>query len=117
MWSQGEGLVIVQVGMMAVYSAEGEEMGHLIDGDFFGELTLITNREIRTSAVIAITPCSVRPNTCSFKPLAFISCVPLARIMLNHRRPCGGLAASDFVDVVSIPVQADSYQSFVTIVK
>lgn len=44
---------------MAVYSYKNKEMGHLIDGDFFGELSLVTNKEIRNSYVVAVTSCKV----------------------------------------------------------
>ncbi|XP_049885452.1 cyclic nucleotide-gated channel rod photoreceptor subunit alpha-like [Pectinophora gossypiella] len=60
-WSQGEGLMILHVGMLAVYNAEQKEVGHLIDGDYFGELSLVTDREVRTSEVVAITPCKTNP--------------------------------------------------------
>ncbi|KAJ0184009.1 hypothetical protein K1T71_000432 [Dendrolimus kikuchii] len=56
---QGDGLVIVECGMMAVYSTEGIETGHLIDGDYFGELSLVTDKELQMSNVVAITPCKV----------------------------------------------------------
>ncbi|XP_063837635.1 potassium/sodium hyperpolarization-activated cyclic nucleotide-gated channel 1-like [Ostrinia nubilalis] len=56
---RGDGLLIVDVGVMAVYSSDHREMGHLIDGDYFGELSLVTDKEIRTSYVVAVTSCKV----------------------------------------------------------
>lgn len=55
---QSEGLFIVGMGELAVYSGD-TETGHLIDGDYFGELSLVTDKEQRTSRVVAITPCVV----------------------------------------------------------
>lgn len=55
---QSEGLIIVVSGELAVY-AEDTETWHLIDGDFFGELSLVTDREVRVSSVVALTPCLV----------------------------------------------------------
>lgn len=57
---RGDGLVIVDVGVMAVYSSDHTEMGYLIDGDYFGELSLVTDKEMRTSYVVAVTSCKVR---------------------------------------------------------
>ncbi|KAG6445555.1 hypothetical protein O3G_MSEX003993 [Manduca sexta] len=58
-WVSGKGLMIVDVGELAVYSAQEQETGHLIDGDYFGELSLVTDMEVRMSYVVAITPCKV----------------------------------------------------------
>ncbi|XP_037299869.1 potassium/sodium hyperpolarization-activated cyclic nucleotide-gated channel 1-like [Manduca sexta] len=58
-WMSGDGLMIVDVGELAVYSAQEHETGHLIDGDYFGELSLVTDKEVRMSYVIAITSCKV----------------------------------------------------------
>ncbi|XP_062531058.1 uncharacterized protein LOC101743858 isoform X6 [Bombyx mori] len=54
-WIQGDGLIIVDAGELAVYSVDDEETAHLIDGDYFGELSLITDKEVRTSYVVTIT--------------------------------------------------------------
>ncbi|CAG4977723.1 unnamed protein product [Colias eurytheme] len=54
-----DGLIIVVVGVLAIYSIRNEEVGHLIDGDYFCELCLVTDREIRMSSVVAITPCKL----------------------------------------------------------
>lgn len=51
---QAEGLMIVARGELAVYTGQ-EETGHLIDGDYFGELSLVTDMEIRTSSVVSIS--------------------------------------------------------------
>lgn len=48
---------------MGVYSISNEEKGHLIDGDYFCELSLVTDKEIRMSSVVALTPCKVRYST------------------------------------------------------
>ncbi|KOB75728.1 Potassium/sodium hyperpolarization-activated cyclic nucleotide-gated channel [Operophtera brumata] len=46
-----EGLCIVAAGALAVYS-EDNEVGHLIDGDYFGELSLVTDGEHNTVPTI-----------------------------------------------------------------
>ncbi|RVE49600.1 hypothetical protein evm_005732 [Chilo suppressalis] len=56
---QGHGMIIIDAGVMAVYTADHVEQGHLIDGDYFGELSLVTDRECRTSYVVAVTNCKV----------------------------------------------------------
>ncbi|XP_075991445.1 potassium/sodium hyperpolarization-activated cyclic nucleotide-gated channel 1-like [Anticarsia gemmatalis] len=55
--TSGKGMMIVDLGVLAVYSVYHEEVGHLIDGDHFGELSLVTDRESNMSYVIAVTPC------------------------------------------------------------
>ncbi|XP_053607949.1 potassium/sodium hyperpolarization-activated cyclic nucleotide-gated channel 2-like isoform X2 [Plodia interpunctella] len=57
--AQSEGLVLVEAGVLAVFSAQHEEVGHLIDGDYFGELSLVTDREFRASSVVAASSCTV----------------------------------------------------------
>ncbi|CAK1553959.1 unnamed protein product [Leptosia nina] len=54
-----DGLFIVVVGVLGIYSIQNEEMGHLTDGDYFCELCLVTDREIRMSSVIALTACKI----------------------------------------------------------
>ncbi|XP_060809807.1 potassium/sodium hyperpolarization-activated cyclic nucleotide-gated channel 1-like [Amyelois transitella] len=54
-----DGLMILYAGVLAVYSLQNEEVGHLIDGDYFGELSLVTDREIKTSHVIAVSDCKI----------------------------------------------------------
>ncbi|CAH0577738.1 unnamed protein product [Chrysodeixis includens] len=56
---EGEGLMIVDTGILAVYSENHEEKGHLIDGDYFGELSLVTDRELCMSSVVAVTDCVI----------------------------------------------------------
>ncbi|XP_053624782.1 potassium/sodium hyperpolarization-activated cyclic nucleotide-gated channel 1-like [Plodia interpunctella] len=55
----GEGLMLVDTGVLVVYSLQGKEEGHLIDGDYFGELSLVTDREVRTSSIVSATKCKV----------------------------------------------------------
>ncbi|XP_047524488.1 potassium/sodium hyperpolarization-activated cyclic nucleotide-gated channel 2-like [Pieris napi] len=54
-----DGLMIIVVGVLAIYSTRDEEVGHLVDGDYFCELCLVTDREIRMSSVIALTACKI----------------------------------------------------------
>ncbi|XP_061719218.1 potassium/sodium hyperpolarization-activated cyclic nucleotide-gated channel 1-like isoform X2 [Cydia pomonella] len=53
-----EGLVIVEVGLLAVYSRQ-TETGHLMDGDYFGETALVSDRETQSKTVVAITASTV----------------------------------------------------------
>uniref|UniRef100_A0A2A4JQH3 Cyclic nucleotide-binding domain-containing protein n=1 Tax=Heliothis virescens TaxID=7102 RepID=A0A2A4JQH3_HELVI len=57
--AQGEGLMIVYDGMLAVYSRTFKELGHLIDGDYFGAMSLVTDREVCSSSVIAVTDSTI----------------------------------------------------------
>ncbi|XP_048006403.1 potassium/sodium hyperpolarization-activated cyclic nucleotide-gated channel 4-like isoform X2 [Leguminivora glycinivorella] len=49
-----DGLSIIEVGVLAVYSKQ-QETGHLMDGDYFGETALVSDR-MPTNTVISITP-------------------------------------------------------------
>ena len=51
--------MIVDNGVLAVYSKNHREQGHLIDGDFFGGLSLVTDQELCMSYVVAVTTCTV----------------------------------------------------------
>ncbi|XP_063394035.1 potassium/sodium hyperpolarization-activated cyclic nucleotide-gated channel 4-like [Cydia fagiglandana] len=53
-----DGLVIVEVGLLAVY-AKQEETGHLVDGDYYGETALVIDRETPSNTVVAVTPSTV----------------------------------------------------------
>ncbi|XP_063633029.1 potassium/sodium hyperpolarization-activated cyclic nucleotide-gated channel 4-like [Cydia splendana] len=53
-----DGLVIVEVGLLAVYSKQ-EETGHLMDGDYYGETALVIDRETPSNTVVAVTPSTV----------------------------------------------------------
>lgn len=50
---------MVKAGALAVYSLDSGETGHLIDGDYFGEMSLVTDNEVSASEVVAITHCQV----------------------------------------------------------
>ncbi|KAI8431235.1 hypothetical protein MSG28_001272 [Choristoneura fumiferana] len=58
-YTQSDGLVIVESGLLAVYSVRNEETCHLVDGDYFGELSLVTDKEMRMSTIVAATSCSI----------------------------------------------------------
>ncbi|KAJ8738035.1 hypothetical protein PYW08_000630 [Mythimna loreyi] len=58
-WVPAQGLMIVDNGVLAVYSTNRREQGHLIDGDFFGGLSLVTDQEVCTSFVVAVTMCTI----------------------------------------------------------
>ncbi|XP_063373983.1 potassium/sodium hyperpolarization-activated cyclic nucleotide-gated channel 4-like [Cydia amplana] len=53
-----DGLVIVEVGLLAVYTKQ-EETVHLMDGDHFGETALVNDRETPSNTVVAVTPSTV----------------------------------------------------------
>lgn len=58
--ASGEGLMIVHDGVLAVYSNYNRELGHLIDGDYFGALSLVTDKEVYMTYVVAVTNSTVR---------------------------------------------------------
>uniref|UniRef100_A0A2H1VGC9 SFRICE_004456 n=1 Tax=Spodoptera frugiperda TaxID=7108 RepID=A0A2H1VGC9_SPOFR len=55
----GEGLMIVHDGVLAVYSNHNKELGHLIDGDYFGALSLVTDKEVYMTYVVAVTNATI----------------------------------------------------------
>ncbi|XP_022833197.1 potassium/sodium hyperpolarization-activated cyclic nucleotide-gated channel 1-like [Spodoptera litura] len=57
--ASGEGLMIVHDGVLAVYSSTNKELGHLIDGDYFGALSLVTDKEVYMTYVVAVTNATV----------------------------------------------------------
>ncbi|CAH1647357.1 unnamed protein product [Spodoptera littoralis] len=54
-----EGMMIVENGELAVYSNDEKEEGHLIDGDYFAGLSLVTINERCLSFVVSIRACSI----------------------------------------------------------
>ncbi|XP_053613047.1 potassium/sodium hyperpolarization-activated cyclic nucleotide-gated channel 4-like isoform X1 [Plodia interpunctella] len=64
-----QGLMIVDSGVLAVYKMHNgnhfgtkpfyDEVEHLIDGDYFGQLSLVTERAISTTTIVAITTCKI----------------------------------------------------------
>ncbi|KAJ8736764.1 hypothetical protein PYW07_000035 [Mythimna separata] len=58
-WVPAPGLMILDNGVLAVYSRDKREQGHLIDGDFFGGLSLVTDKEVCTSFVVTVTTCTI----------------------------------------------------------
>ncbi|XP_026314787.1 uncharacterized protein LOC113226389 [Hyposmocoma kahamanoa] len=57
--SSFEGLIVVKAGLLAVYSSDNVETEHLIDGDYFNEMSLFTDCEVSACEVVAITHCQV----------------------------------------------------------
>ncbi|OWR53498.1 putative hyperpolarization activated cyclic nucleotide-gated potassium channel [Danaus plexippus plexippus] len=55
----GDCLFFIYKGTVAVYSESGKEVCHLEDGDFFGEIALITKNRLRTASVVAVTNCEL----------------------------------------------------------
>ncbi|XP_063547082.1 potassium/sodium hyperpolarization-activated cyclic nucleotide-gated channel 1-like [Cydia strobilella] len=53
-----DGLVIVEVGLLSVYSKQ-EETGHLMDGDYFGETALVNDRVTPSNTIVAVTASTV----------------------------------------------------------
>lgn len=54
----GDCLYFIDKGTVAIYSDAGQEICHLEDGDFFGEIALVMNR-FRTASVVAVTNCEL----------------------------------------------------------
>lgn len=50
---------MVKAGLLAVYSSDNVETEHLIDGDYFNEMSLFTDGEVSACEVVAITHCQV----------------------------------------------------------
>lgn len=54
-----DGLIIVDVGVLAVRSSEDVDTQYLIDGDYFGEISLVTDGAYRSPSVVAMISCKV----------------------------------------------------------
>ncbi|XP_058463090.1 potassium/sodium hyperpolarization-activated cyclic nucleotide-gated channel 4-like [Malaya genurostris] len=57
--TRGEALYMIASGSAAVYSRGGTELGHLIDGAHFGEISLLRKDQRRTATIIALEDCEV----------------------------------------------------------
>ncbi|KAJ8949066.1 hypothetical protein NQ318_016968 [Aromia moschata] len=55
----GDSMYFLSSGTVAVYSSAGREVCHLQDGDYFGEVSLISKGQLRTTTVLAIEVCQV----------------------------------------------------------
>ncbi|KAI5635020.1 cyclic nucleotide-binding domain-containing protein [Phthorimaea operculella] len=57
--SIGDCLYFIDKGTVAIYSESGQEICHLQDGDFFGEIALVLQPHFRTATVVAVTNCEL----------------------------------------------------------
>uniref|UniRef100_A0A182SPH6 Cyclic nucleotide-binding domain-containing protein n=1 Tax=Anopheles maculatus TaxID=74869 RepID=A0A182SPH6_9DIPT len=57
--SYGDSMYFLAVGTVAVYAMNGKELGHLTDGAYFGEISLIKRNQQRTANVIALEACEI----------------------------------------------------------
>uniref|UniRef100_A0AAG5DSJ5 Cyclic nucleotide-binding domain-containing protein n=1 Tax=Anopheles atroparvus TaxID=41427 RepID=A0AAG5DSJ5_ANOAO len=57
--SYGDSMYFLAAGTVAVYALNGKELGHLADGAYFGEISLIKRNQQRTANVIALEPCEI----------------------------------------------------------
>ncbi|XP_052898661.1 potassium/sodium hyperpolarization-activated cyclic nucleotide-gated channel 3-like [Anopheles moucheti] len=57
--SYGDSMYFLAMGTVAVYAMNGKELGHLTDGAYFGEISLIKRNQQRTANVIALEPCEI----------------------------------------------------------
>lgn len=55
----GDCLYIIDKGTVAIYSESGNEICHLEDGDFFGEIALVMKHSFRTASAVAVTNCEL----------------------------------------------------------
>ncbi|XP_058835152.1 uncharacterized protein LOC131692238 [Topomyia yanbarensis] len=55
----GDSLYMIASGTAAVYSRGGTELGHLIDGAHFGEISLLRKDQQRTATIVALEDCEV----------------------------------------------------------
>ncbi|KPI96754.1 Potassium channel KOR1 [Papilio xuthus] len=54
-----DGLIIVDVGVLAVRSSVDENTQYLIDGDYFGEISLVTDESYASPSVVAMISCKL----------------------------------------------------------
>ncbi|XP_053676624.1 potassium/sodium hyperpolarization-activated cyclic nucleotide-gated channel 2-like [Anopheles nili] len=57
--SYGDSMYFLAAGTVAVYTMNGKELGHLTDGAYFGEISLIKRNQQRTAHVIALETCEI----------------------------------------------------------
>ncbi|XP_055638702.1 uncharacterized protein LOC129776839 [Toxorhynchites rutilus septentrionalis] len=57
--SFGDAMYFIASGTAAVYSVGGKELGHLVDGDHFGEISLLKKDQRRTANVVALEVCEI----------------------------------------------------------
>uniref|UniRef100_A0A182WGB9 Cyclic nucleotide-binding domain-containing protein n=1 Tax=Anopheles minimus TaxID=112268 RepID=A0A182WGB9_9DIPT len=57
--SFGHSMYFLAMGTVAVYAMSGKELGHLTDGAYFGEISLIKRNQRRTANVIALEACEI----------------------------------------------------------
>ncbi|CAH2035593.1 unnamed protein product, partial [Iphiclides podalirius] len=69
-----DGLIIVDVGVLAVYPASDDDVIYLIDGDYFGEISLVTTEVSATPSVVALTASKV----------LFLDKLAFRRLMRGH---------------------------------
>lgn len=55
---KGDTLHFIYVGTVAIYGKNGKEIRHIYDGDYFGEMAMIT-KEKRCATVKAVDTCKV----------------------------------------------------------
>ncbi|XP_021712540.1 uncharacterized protein LOC5563918 [Aedes aegypti] len=57
--TQGDSMFFIAYGTAAVYSAQGVELGHLIDGAHFGEMSVLNKGNQRTATIEALENCEI----------------------------------------------------------
>lgn len=56
---EADSIYFIAAGTVAVYSPGGHEVCHMHDGDFFGEIGLLSSSDTRTACVVAVENCSL----------------------------------------------------------
>ncbi|XP_038111108.1 potassium/sodium hyperpolarization-activated cyclic nucleotide-gated channel 4 [Culex quinquefasciatus] len=57
--TRGDSMYFLASGTAAVYSSSGTELGRLIDGSHFGEVSILGKGHVRTATIIAMEDCEV----------------------------------------------------------
>jgi len=57
--SLGDSMYFIQRGAVEVLTTSGRVVSHLFDGNFFGEMALLTNERRRVATVVATTKCEI----------------------------------------------------------
>lgn len=55
----GDSMFFITSGTVAIYTIDGQELYHLEDGDYFGEVSMLTSGKLYDTSAVAATECNI----------------------------------------------------------